>query len=87
MQFCMRALLRVVLTSIALVLAMFEVPPVHGQAGTVTGTVVYNKTGLPLADPQHHVEEADAPILQVSSDLGNAHCVLSGEDSRCLAAR
>jgi hypothetical protein len=31
--------------------------------------------------------EADTPILQVSSDLGNAHCVLSGEDSRCLAAR
>jgi hypothetical protein len=31
--------------------------------------------------------ELDSPIAQVRSDLGNAHCVLSGEDSRCLAAR
>jgi hypothetical protein len=39
MQFCMRALRRVVLTSIALALAMFVVPQVHGQAGG-SGTVV-----------------------------------------------
>lgn len=59
MQFCMRALRRVVLPSIALVLAMFWVPAAHGQAGTVSGTVVDSKTGLPLADAQVQVEGAD----------------------------
>ena len=59
MQFCMRALRRVVLTSVALALAMFVVPMAHGQAGAVTGTVVDAKTGLPIADAQVQVEGAD----------------------------
>ena len=62
MQFCMRALRRVVLTSIALVLAMFVVTPAHGQAAAVTGTVVDGKTGQPLADAQVAVEGADTRV-------------------------
>ncbi len=59
MQFCMRALRRVVLTSIALALAMFVVPQAHGQAGSVAGTVVDSKSGQPLADAQILVEGSD----------------------------
>jgi hypothetical protein len=31
--------------------------------------------------------ELDAHIAQMRSDLGKAHCVLSGEDSRCQTGR
>ncbi len=66
MQFCMRALRRVVLTSIAPVLAMFVVPQAHGQAGVVAGVVVDAKTTLPLADAQVQVEG-----LLISSTTSN----------------
>lgn len=62
MQSCMRALRRVVLASIAVVLAMVLAPPAYGQAGGVTGTVVDAKSGLPLADAQVAVEGADTRV-------------------------
>ncbi len=50
MQFCMRALRRVVLASIALVLALVVAQPAYGQAGTASGIVVDAKTGRPIPD-------------------------------------
>jgi TonB-linked SusC/RagA family outer membrane protein len=63
MQFCMRALRRVVLTSIALVLAIVVVPEAYGQAAAgVSGTVLEAKSGTPLADAQVAVEGADTRV-------------------------
>src|SRR5678815_6202307 len=59
MRHCMRALRRAVAPVIALVLAMTVAPPAQGQAGSVSGVVVDNKTGLPLADAQVAVEGGD----------------------------
>ena len=58
MQFGMKSLRRLIVLVFALVLAITVVPPAQGQAGTVSGTVVDNKTGLPLADAQVAVEGA-----------------------------